>query len=77
MVGSNIFNVLGILGVSALVRPVRIDGMDVVDFVVMIGVSILLWLVVRKKGRLERKEGVLFLSVYALYLVWLFKSMAK
>lgn len=77
VVGSNIFNVLGILGISALVRPVQIDGMDGVDFAVMIAVSVLLWLVVRKKGRLGRKEGVLFLSVYALYLVWLFKSMGE
>ena len=40
----------------------------------MVGVSVLLWLIVRKQGNLGRREGVLFLSVFVLYLNWLFKS---
>jgi len=71
VVGSNIFNVFGILGTSALLRPVRIEGMDCVDFGMAIAVSLLLWLMVRRRGELGRREGIVFLIVYAIYLVWL------
>jgi len=74
IVGSNIFNILGILGVSALWRPVSIVDMDGVDFAAMIAMAIVLWPIMRLRGRIGRAEGVLFLCAYALYVVWLFYS---
>lgn len=63
---------LGVLGGSGAFGLDR--RMDWVDLAVMVGVSVLLWLIVRKQGNLGRREGVLFLSVFVLYLNWLFKS---
>jgi len=74
IVGSNIFNILGILGVSALWRPVTIVDMDGVDFAAMIVLAIVLWPIMKLRGRIGRAEGVLFLCAYALYVVWLFYS---
>jgi len=73
VVGSNIFNVLGILGVSALVRPVKVEGMHCVDFTMMILVSGILWLLMAVRRRFGRAEGTLLLVIYAAYLVWMFQ----
>ena len=75
VVGSNIFNILGILGVSALLRPVSIEGMDWVDFGMMLVTAIGLWPLMGARGRLGRFEGVLLLVVYGVYLWWLVHTM--
>ena len=75
VVGSNIFNILGILGVSALLRPVAIEGMDWVDFGMMLVTAVGLWPLMGARGRLGRFEGVLLLTVYGIYLWWLVHTM--
>ena len=75
VVGSNIFNILGILGVSALLKPVSIEGMDWVDFGMMLVTAIGLWPLMGARGRLGRFEGVLLLVVYGIYLWWLVHTM--
>ena len=75
VVGSNIFNILGILGVSALLRPVAIEGMDWVDFGMMLVTAIGLWPLMGARGCLGRFEGVLLLTVYGIYLWWLVHTM--
>ena len=75
VVGSNIFNILGILGLSALLRPVAIEGMDWVDFGMMLVTAIGLWPLMGARGRLGRFEGILLLTVYGIYLWWLVHTM--
>ena len=75
VVGSNIFNILGILGVSAFLRPVAIEGMDWVDFGMMLVTAIGLWPLMGARGRLGRFEGILLLAVYGIYLWWLVHTM--
>ncbi|MCU0792921.1 MAG: calcium/sodium antiporter [Opitutaceae bacterium] len=71
VVGSNIFNVLGILGVAALLRPIDVPALSWVDLGVMLGVSIALLPVVRSGGRISRGEGALLLAAYIGYTWWL------
>ena len=75
VVGSNIFNILGILGVSALLRPVATEGMDWVDFGMMLATAVGLWPLMGARGRLGRFEGILLLTVYGAYLWWLAHTM--
>ena len=75
VVGSNIFNIFGILGVSALLKPVAIEGMGWVDFGMMLATAVLLWLLFGVRGRLGRMEGSILLAVYCGYLVWLVRTM--
>ena len=75
VVGSNIFNILGILGLSALLRPVSIEGMDWVDFGMMLVTAVGLWPLMGARGRLGRFEGILLLTVYGVYLWWLVHTM--
>lgn len=72
VVGSNLFNLLLILGVVALIQPLTCDmGDRWIDFAVMLGIAMLaIPLMATKKG-LSRKEGVLLLAIYAGYIAWL------
>ena len=71
-VGSNIFNVFGILGVTALVHPLTTQGIGLIDLGVMTFVAFLLLPLIRSEYRLSRWEGALLLSVYGGYVIYLF-----
>ena len=75
VVGSNIFNIFGILGLSTLLKPVVIEGMDWVDFGMMLVTAVGLWPLMGARGRLGRFEGILLLVVYGIYLWWLVYTM--
>jgi|JI8StandDraft_1071087.scaffolds.fasta_scaffold34912_3 cation:H+ antiporter len=73
IVGSSIFNVFWILGVSAIISPLPAVGGFAVDALVMIGATLLLFvaLYIGKKSLIERWQGVLFIFVYVAYVVYL------
>ena len=71
IVGSNVFNILGILGVSGMIAPLSTGGITPVDFGVMLGVALLLLPLMHTGLRLVRWEGALFLSIYGGYVWWL------
>lgn len=71
LVGSNIFNLLGILGVTAMVTPLSTTGIRGADLAVMATLAVVLWPFSRTGGRITRTEGSVFLLGYASYLVWL------
>jgi cation:H+ antiporter len=74
IVGSNIFNVLGILGVAALVKPLDAPALSWVDLGVMLAVAVALLPVVRSGNRINRVEGAVLLVVYAGYTFWLIRQ---
>jgi cation:H+ antiporter len=71
IVGSNIFNILAILGVAPLISPIYGEGIRMMDVYVMMGVSLLLLPMLRTGFRLSRWEGGLLLSIYGGYLAYL------
>ena len=77
ILGSNVFNILLILGCSAVVRPVSFAGVDLVDICALAGSAVLIWLSSYsfKKDRVDRYEGVLFLVAFIAYYVWLFQKL--
>ena len=75
MIGSNIFNILGILGVTALIAPVHVSAALVrSDMWWMIATSLLLLPLMRSGARLSRGEGVLLFGAYGTYLVVLLRQ---
>ena len=74
ILGSNVFNVLGILGVAALVRPLPVLEQAWFDVGVMVLLALILWPLLWTGRRLQRWEGVLLLAVYAAYLLALLAS---
>ena len=71
VVGSNIFNILGILGVAALLNPLDGAGIGKVDLGVMLAAAVLLLPLVQARGKVGRLEGILMLAAYAGYTWWL------
>ena len=76
LVGSNVFNILGVLGVASLIRPIQIPGGFIgsgllIDYIVMILISFLPWLMMKKTFSTSKKDGIILLSCYAGYLVYL------
>lgn len=71
VVGSNIFNILGILGVSSLIAPLNGTGISMIDLFVMIGTAIVLLPFMRTGFVLNRWEGAVLLCIYGGYLYYL------
>ncbi|HEX6986561.1 MAG TPA: calcium/sodium antiporter [Planctomycetaceae bacterium] len=76
VVGSNLFNILSILGFTGLIRPITFDGINDVDFAVMLAFSVALFPLLWTGARLSRLEGAALLAAYGGYLAWL-ASQAK
>ncbi len=76
LVGSNVFNILGVLGAASLIRPIQIPGGFVgsgllIDYLAMILISFLPWLFMKKTFSITRKHGIILLSCYVGYIVYL------
>ncbi len=71
VVGSNIFNLLCIPGIAALVRPVLAPHISFIDIGIMSAICILLFIFMKTGYKLARWEGALLLVVYAGYLTYL------
>ena len=70
VIGSNIFNILFVLGISATVNPLSTGNQIVVDLIVMMSITILLFGFALTK-KLNRKMGIVFIAIYVLYLTYL------
>ena len=78
VVGSNIYNILFILGVTGLVQPVVIPAsIAEADIWILCGVTVLLAVVARTGWRISRGEGAALLAVYGAYVVWLLLGAAR
>lgn len=71
IVGSNIFNILFVVGTSALITPVSYAAAFLTDSAACIAAAALLWALVFQKHRLGRFGGVCLLAGYAAYFVYL------
>ncbi len=70
-VGSNVFNILSILGVSSLIRPISNTGITMVDLSIMMFFTILILPLSRSKFTLRRWEGALLFCGYVAYIFYL------
>ena len=71
LVGSNIFNILFILGLSGVVTPLGINGDVLIDILIMIGVTVFALGAAVTFGKVSKKEGVALVFIYAAYLVYI------
>ncbi len=71
VVGSNIFNILAILGITPLIAPIYAPGISYIDMALMVGLSVLLYPFMKTGYRVSRREGLCLFLVYVGYTVWL------
>lgn len=74
IVGSNIFNILGILGISSMSTPLDASGISRLDLGVMTAFALVLWPFARRHHRICRWEASVLLLGYAAYVWWLVRS---
>lgn len=65
VVGSNIFNIMLILGVSATIHPVAVNAASVWDMIILLGISIITWVMCLSSNKLKRPEGIVLILLYA------------
>ena len=70
-VGSNIFNILMVLGIASALSPISFIGENIIDIIILVGFTFLVWLMAWTKHRLSKLEGWLMILLYAGYLVYI------
>lgn len=71
VIGSNVFNILFILGLAGTIAPMKITGITKVDFALLIGSMMALWLFSYTKLKIARWEGSVLFVAFLGYMVWL------
>ncbi|MBQ7424486.1 MAG: sodium:calcium antiporter, partial [Prevotella sp.] len=70
VIGSNVFNILMILGITGVIMPMDIMGLTVVDYSVMLGSVVLLWLFSYTKYTVARWEGAVMVAIFITYIAF-------
>ena len=71
IVGSNIFNILFVIGTTALITPIPFAANFLIDSAIAIFAAILLWICILKTKKLTRMGGIIMLLCYGAYFVYL------
>ena len=71
IIGSNIFNILFVVGSSALITPVPFESHFIIDSFVAILIGLVLYLCTKKTRVLDKKTGILLLVTYSIYFIYL------
>ncbi len=71
IVGSNLFNILFVVGIAATITPVIYQSAFLVDTIVCVATAVLLWVCVLRKQKLERHGGAILLACYVGYFFYL------
>ncbi len=75
VIGSNVFNILLILGLTATIHPLQIEGITTIDMAVMLLSVSFVWIFCFTRLKVERWEGFVLLIGYLAYLAWLIISL--
>ena len=71
IVGSNLFNIMFVVGITAIITPVMYAPAFRMDSMVAIGAAVLLWVCVFRKQTLYRLHGIIMLACYGGYFAYL------
>lgn len=67
VVGSNIFNIMFILGLSSSISPIAVDSRAIINTLLLLGVTIAMYVLCVARKKLGRVEGIIMVSLYAVY----------
>ncbi|MHC1750004.1 MAG: calcium/sodium antiporter [Cellulosilyticaceae bacterium] len=71
VIGSNIFNVFFILGISALIHPISVNGLVLVDMLFMLIVTVVAYVFAITKKKVNKVEGTILSVTYILYMIFI------
>ena len=70
VIGSNIFNILFILGLSSLISPIILNSTMLIDLILMLAITVLCYIFGKTNHKFDRKEGITLLIVFILYMTF-------
>ena len=70
-VGSNIFNILMVLGIASAINPVSLIRENVIDIIILVAFSVVVWIFAATKKKISRKEGIAMVAMYLVYAVYI------
>lgn len=71
VIGSNVFNIVFILGFSSIISPMTVDILAIYDTVVLLAISALTLVFAKTNKRFSRSEGAVLLAIYVIYFVYI------
>ncbi|MCC3868748.1 calcium/sodium antiporter [Terrisporobacter mayombei] len=70
IIGSNIFNILFVLGLATTISPITISTFALIDIIFMVAITVLLYFFMKKDNSLVKSQGIIFLVLYAAYMAY-------
>lgn len=70
VIGSNLFNILFVLGLATTIYPITISMFALIDVIFMVAITVLLYLFMKKDYSLVKKQGFIFVAVYIAYMIY-------
>jgi cation:H+ antiporter len=70
-IGSNVFNILMVLGIASAISPIPFITVNIIDIVILLVFTLIVWIFAATKQKLSRREGFVMLALYAAYAVYI------
>jgi len=70
-IGSNLFNILFVLGITSVIIPIQVESKILVDIIFLLGITVLTYLFATTKRRISRGEGVALTFIYIVYTIYI------
>ena len=70
-IGSNIFNILMVLGIASAISALQLIGENVIDIIVLVVFSVVVWIFGATKKKISRTEGIAMICMYLCYSVYI------
>lgn len=70
-IGSNVFNILMVLGIASAISPINFLMENIMDIIVLIVFTAMVWILVAKKNKLTKKSGIIMLLLYLAYAIYI------
>ena len=71
VLGSNVFNILMVLGAAAAISPIAFVQENMIDIILLTVMSLIVWVFAWTKKQVRRSEGIIMLLVYAAYMIYI------
>ena len=70
VIGSNLFNILLVLGLAATINPITVSILALTDIIFMTAITVLLYLFMKKNYSLVKSQGFIFVAIYVMYMAY-------
>ncbi|MFA9463768.1 MAG: calcium/sodium antiporter [Velocimicrobium sp.] len=71
VIGSNLFNILLVLGISSTIAPITVASTSQIDLIILTVMSLIIYLIAAKKSKIERRDGIVMLLMYVSYMYYI------